>query len=238
MNHHHQHARTCSAVLHGAQGHVVAINATIGGGNPGLQLADRPHDGLPEARDRVRAAVVNSGLSWPTGRIDLTLPTARPTTPASRFDVALACAVLGASGALPQDALNGVVILGELGLDGTLRPVRGVLPSLLAARAAGIDRAIVPAAAVPEAHLVEGMVVYGATTLRDAVVYLHGLHAPARRETRIPGLTAVPLDLLDVQGQDDAKHALEVAAAGGHHLMLVGRPGTGATMLAHRSPAC
>ena len=153
----------------------------------------------------------------------------------SGFDLALACAVLAADGILPQPALNGTVLLGELALDGRLRPVRGVLPCLLAARAAGVERVVVPAAALAEASLVEGLEVHGAVSLdRRAALALRGaaLRRPGPRPT--PVADAAPADLADVVGQDDARQACEIAAAGGHHVLLVGPPGTGKTMLAQR----
>lgn len=227
-----QYTRVRSVAVHGVGGHVVEIEAGIGGLPPGFHLAGLPDDMLREARDRVRAAVVNSGLSWPTERIELTLSPATPRAVGSGFDVALACAVLGAAGVLAQSALDEVVLLGELGLDGKLRAVRGVLPCLLAARAAGIRRAIVPQTVLPEAHLVDGIEACGAADLSEVLDYLQGARRPGPHPTH--DAAPAPRDLIEVRGQDDAKHALEIAAAGGHHVLLVGPPGAGTTMLAQR----
>jgi magnesium chelatase family protein len=150
------------------------------------------------------------------------------------FALALACCVLGAVGVVEQAALEGTVLLGELALDGRLRPVRGVLPCLLAARAAGIRRVVVPVAALPEAALVEGLEVNGARRLHEVLQWLEGSRPLARPGPVEAAGEQPPPDLADVVGQADARRALEIAAAGGHHLLLVGPPGTGKTMLAQR----
>ncbi len=228
-------ARTWSVALLGVAGHLVEIESDVGGGLPGIHLVGLPDAALHEAKDRVRAAVVNSGWPWPNERIVLALSPAMLRKAGSGFDLALACAVLAADGILPQPALNGTVLLGELALDGRLRPVRGVLPCLLAARAAGVARVVVPAAALAEASLVNGLEVYGAATLAEVLGWLQGeleLRRPSPRPA--PVAEEPQLDLADVVGQDDARHACEIAAAGGHHMLLVGPPGTGKTMLAQR----
>jgi magnesium chelatase family protein len=227
-------ARTWSVALLGVEGHVVEIEADVGGGLPGFHLVGLPDAALHESKDRVRAAVVNSGRVWPNQRIVLALSPATLRKAGSGFDLALACGILGTSELVEQAALNGTVLLGELALDGRLRAVRGVLPCLLAARAAGMRRVVVPDAALEEAALVEGIEVFGAATLTEVLGFLQGAGGLRRPGPAAGREGPEPPDLADVVGQDDARHALEIAAAGGHHLLLVGPPGTGKTMLAQR----
>jgi magnesium chelatase family protein len=227
-------ARAYSVALLGVDGHVVEIEADVGGGLPGLHLVGLPDAALHESKDRVRAAVVNSGRKWPNERIVLALSPATLRKAGSGFDLALACAVLGTGEVLEQSALDRTVLLGELALDGRLRPVRGVLPCLLAARAAGMRRAVVPESVLAEAALVEGIEVHGAAGLGEVLGFLRGARRLRRPGPVVDPGSPPPPDLADVVGQDDARHALEIAAAGGHHVLLVGPPGTGKTMLAQR----
>ncbi|WP_433558585.1 YifB family Mg chelatase-like AAA ATPase [Pseudonocardia xinjiangensis] len=227
-------ARAWSVALLGVEGRVVEIEADVGGGLPGVHLLGLPDAALHESKDRVRAAIVNSGRVWPNERIVLALSPATLRKTGSGFDLALACCILRTTEVVEQSALDGTVLLGELALDGRLRPVRGVLPCLLAARAAGMRRVVVPEAALPEAALVDGIDVRGARSLTEVLAFLRGNHSlrapvPAQEHDG-----PEPPDLADVVGQDDARHALEIAAAGGHHVLLVGPPGTGKTMLAQR----
>ena len=228
-------ARVWSVALHGIDGVPVEIEAVVGGGMPGIHLVGLPDAALQESKDRVRSAVVQAGKTWPNERILLALSPATLRKTGSGFDLALACAVLAAAGAVGRGPLDGTVLLGELALDGRLRPVRGVLPCLLAARAAGLRRVVVPSGTLREAGLVDGMDVHGAGSLSDVLAWLAG---DACLERPTPDVEPSPRpefpELSDVVGQDDARRAVEIAAAGGHHLLLVGPPGTGKTMLAQR----
>ena len=227
-------ARTWSVALFGVDGVPVEIEADVGVGTVKTQLLGLPDAALHESKDRVKAAVRNSGHDWPSQRVTLGLSPATLPKNGSGYDLAIACVVLAAARTIPGERLAETVLLGELALDGRIRAVRGVLPALLAAKRAGLTEAVVPASALAEAALVEGLTVYGATTLAQVLAWLTG---EATLPPAGPPVRAVPPegpDLADVIGQPEARWALEVAAAGGHHLLLTGPPGTGKTMLAQR----
>ena len=230
-------ARAWAVALVGLDGALVEVEADLAQGLPGLTVTGLPDTALSEARDRVRAAVVNSGEEWPSKRITLGLSPASLPKRGSGFDLALAAAVLAAAGVVPPAALHDRVLLGELGLDGQVRGVRGVLPSVLVARGAGVRRLVVPRANLAEARLLPDVEAVGVATLRELLALLRGQEVP---DHAVPaGLVDDPLlpDLADVAGQPAGRTAVEVAAAGGHHLFLLGPPGSGKTMLAERLPA-
>ncbi len=230
-------ARAYAVGLVGLAGQVVEVEADIAAGLPTLAVIGLPDAALAESRDRLRAAVVNSGQEWPNRRMTLALSPASVPKRGSGFDLAMAAAVLAANGVLPKDELRHRVLIGELGLDGRVRGVPGVLPGVLAAVAEGFARVVVPLANLAEAELVPGAVARGVGTLRDLVALLTG---EPYDETPPAALTCVPVgrapDLVDVAGQVTGRTAVEVAAAGGHHALLLGPPGSGKTMLAERLP--
>jgi len=240
-------ARAWAVALAGVQGTVVEVEADLAPGLPGLTIIGLPDAALSESRDRVRAAVLNSGEAWPQRRITLGLSPATLPKHGSGFDMSMAVAVLAAADALPRHALEQVVLFGELGLDGRVRPIRGVLPAALAAAAAGFARVIVPRANAAEAALVPDLEIWSVRSLRELVSTLRTGRAPEAElddeadDETTGGLERAAtfdteLDLADVLGQPSGRRAVEVAAAGGHHSLLLGDPGTGKTMLAARLP--
>jgi magnesium chelatase family protein len=231
------YARVLCVGLVGVAGHLVEVEADLSPGLPAVVLTGLPDAALHEARDRVRAAVVNSGQAWPNRRITVNLQPATLPKHGSGFDVAIACALLAGAGELPLAPLEGVVVLGELGLDGAVRPIRGVLPMVAAAARAGITRVIVPLANAREALVVPGVTVRAVDTLTRLINFIRGAGPLLDPPPHTAPVAAPGPDLADVAGQDTGRYAIEVAAAGGHHLALLGPPGAGKTMLAERLPS-
>jgi magnesium chelatase family protein len=237
---------TYSVALDGVTGRVVTVEADISNGVPGWSLSGLPDPCVVEARDRCRAAMLNSKQSWPDRRITVAMYPADVRKVGSHYDLPIALALLVANGAIPAERLRSTAVFGELSLDGRLRAVPGVLPAVLATYEAGLSRVIVPEPNAAEAGLVSALDIIGVRTLRECVALLRGEtppsepdYAPLHVETAVaPRRTAFEtMDLSDVKGQAQARWCVEVAAAGSHHLFLVGPPGAGKTMLAERLPA-
>jgi magnesium chelatase family protein len=236
-------ARTHSVALVGVEGHLVEVEADIANGLPATILVGLPDTALREARDRIRAAIVNSGRTWPKTKITIGLSPANLPKRGSGFDLAIAIAVLAADEAIPLSAPEDMVFLAELGLDGRLRPVTGVLPAVVAAAAGGMKAVVVAAGNQAEAALVPGVHVVAAENLVQVILWLDGGRTPAIMPRPGPEQPESPLgavrrkkDLAEVLGQSLARMAVEICAAGGHNLSLLGSPGAGKTMLAERLP--
>ncbi|MDR2378415.1 MAG: YifB family Mg chelatase-like AAA ATPase [Bifidobacteriaceae bacterium] len=236
--------RTLAISLTGLEGHIVDVEVLTQSGLPTFVLVGLPDTAVGESRDRVRAALTSAGFAFPTGRVTANLSPAYLPKTGTGFDLGIAVALLIAGGLVGQESQSGAVYVGELSLDGRVRPVRGVLPAVAAAVAAGRPRVVVPAANELEAGLVKGSEVVGVESLEELAWRLGARVAepPAQRRAGGASAPSAPdksqpaLDLSDVVGQASARFALEVAAAGGHHLMLQGPPGNGKTMLASRLP--
>lgn len=230
-------ARCLSATIRGLDALAVRIEVDIAPGLPGLQMVGLADAAVQEARERVRAALRNSGLRVPLTRVVVSLAPADLRKEGPAFDLPIALGLLIASGQLPAERLAGIWSAAELGLDGTLRGIRGALALAMAAREGGARALLLPWGNAAEASLVEGLTVYGARNLQEALAVLQDPESArpprARPFTRTTGGMA---DLADVQGARHGRRALEIAAAGGHHLLLVGPPGSGKTMLARRLP--
>lgn len=226
-----------SVALTGLVGQMVEVEAAIGGGLPRTVLVGLPDTALYEARDRCRVAVASSGMSWPQQLVTINLSPAGVPKFGSHHDLSIVTAVLAAALVVPPHTSERTVFFGELGLDGRIRPVPGILPAMIAAMEAGFRRAVVPAAQAREAQLVGDIAVRGVSSLTQLVGLLNGTLDPELPSGELAAEEETDTrDLRDVAGQAAARYAVEVAAAGRHHLYLHGPPGVGKTMLAERLP--
>jgi len=229
-------AKVKSIALVGLRGELVDIEVDISDGLPGYSLLGLPDAALLESKERVRSALQNSGAPWPNKRVTVSLSPAWLHKSGSGFDLPIAIALLLAQGAMPIRKLEDHIFLGELALDGSIRPIRGVLPALLAAADRGITTAVVPLSNAAESNGITGVKSIAVSHLNQVITFIEDGVIPEVDLEEINEMSTSHLDLSEVVGQKRARLALEISAIGGHHLLLIGPPGTGKTMLAERIP--
>ena len=227
-------ARTLAINLIGLKGEVIDIEVDVSNGLPSYSLLGLPDATLNESRERIRAAILNSGRTWPNRKVTVSLAPAWLPKSGSAFDLPIALAILAASTQLAPEKLEAAFFLGELSLDGSLKPIRGVLPTLIAARTLGIKRVVVPSENFQEAGLLKELEVLAFSKLSEVLRYLENGERIENPPLIESSKVVTTVDMADVSGHEETKFALEISAAGGHNLLMIGAPGSGKTMLAER----